>query len=561
MNLVGRSRLDSLGRPARTRKLLVLGVLLCLLLPGQAAGSPALAQQPVRIIWLHHSCGQNLIDQGAVREGLTSLGYEFYDHGYNDEGLRLADGSYAGLNYDVPGDNTDPDGLATIFGQPLKSPADNTFSHLMEYDVIAFKSCFPVSNIGSDEQLAEYQSYYRLVRDRIAQHPDKLFITVTQPPQVPGASEAGEAARARALADWLGSDDYLADNANLVTFDFFDYLAGEDNLLRPEYRMDDYDAHPNERANREIGPLFVGFVDQAIRGYDVRPAPAAPQAAASTPSPPPEPQADTAAPAPASGPIDDFEMGDLGWEAGHDDTGSSVACSLDNAAPHGGSASLRAEYDIVPGGWGGCTYPYESIQNWSAGEGLSLWVRADATGQRIALMVFAGDPMAATPFELFFQTKDGMVEDWIELVFHWSDFGRAQWADPSGLSELDPAQIVGYGFGLGLDENYPGGVLWVDDINLASGQAEAVGPVEPSSGEEAAGPVVEESTVAAEPAAPSTEEQSSAAEAPTPGARAVFPEATAPSGQASGDGICPMAAMLSVGACAMVLANRRRGTS
>ena len=56
---------------------------------------PALAQ-PTRIFFLHHSCGHNLIEQGGVREGLTALGYEFYDHGYNEHGLCLADGSYRG---------------------------------------------------------------------------------------------------------------------------------------------------------------------------------------------------------------------------------------------------------------------------------------------------------------------------------------------------------------------------------------------------------------------------------------------------------------------------------
>ena len=35
------------------------------------------------------------------------------------------------------------------------------------------------------------------------QYPDKLFIVVTQPPQVPGSSDRDEARRARALADWL----------------------------------------------------------------------------------------------------------------------------------------------------------------------------------------------------------------------------------------------------------------------------------------------------------------------------------------------------------------------
>ncbi len=225
------------------------------------------AQQPVRIIWLHHSCGQNLIEQGGVREGLSALGYEFYDHGYNDEGLRLADGSSAGYNFNVPGDNTDPDGLAEIFSQPLHDPPDNTFSYLMQYDVILFKSCYPVSNIGSDEQLAEYQAYYLTIRARMAQHPDKLFIVVTQPPQVPGSSNRDEARRARALADWLKSGQFLGGLPNVVTFDFFGYLAGDDNFLRREYRMDNYDGHPNERANREIGPRFVEFIHQAIQTF------------------------------------------------------------------------------------------------------------------------------------------------------------------------------------------------------------------------------------------------------------------------------------------------------
>jgi hypothetical protein len=256
--------------------LLVLGVFWGMLAPLQA-------QEPVRIIWLHHSCGEGLIEQGGVREGLSALGYKFYDHGYNDEGLRLADGSYSGRNFDVPGDNTDPDGLAEIFSQPLHDPPDNTFSYLMQYDVIAFKSCFPTSNIGSDEQLAEDQGYYLSIRARMAQYPDKLFVVVTQPPQVPGSSDRDEARRARALADWLSSDQFLGGQPNVVTFDFFGYLAGDDNFLRREYRVDNQDAHPNERANREIGPRFVEFLDQAIRDF----APGAAVSASPTSAPPP----------------------------------------------------------------------------------------------------------------------------------------------------------------------------------------------------------------------------------------------------------------------------------
>jgi hypothetical protein len=221
-----------------------------------------------RIIFLHHSIGEALIEQGGVRQRLTDMGYEFYDHGYNDDGLTLADGTPVGRDFDVPDDNTDPDGLADIFAQPLHDPPDNTFSHLMQYDVIAFKSCFPVSNIDSDEQLAEYESYYLSIRDRMDQYLDKIFIVVTPPPEVPAYTDPQAAARARAFANWLASDEYLSGHPNVFTFDFFDLLADPStNTLRADYQTDESDAHPNELANRTIGPIFADFIAQSITTY------------------------------------------------------------------------------------------------------------------------------------------------------------------------------------------------------------------------------------------------------------------------------------------------------
>jgi hypothetical protein len=221
-----------------------------------------------RVIFLHHSVGESLIEQGNVRQHLTDMGYEFYDHGYNEDGLVLADGTWTGSNFDVPDDNTDPDGFADIFAQPLHNPPDNTFSYLMQYDVIAFKSCYPTSDIQSDEQLDEYKSYYLSIRDRMDEYPGKVFIVVTPPPQVPANTDAETAARARAFADWLGSDEYLSGHPNVFTFDFFDLLADpSDNTLRVDYQAEEEDAHPNELANETIGPLFADFIDEAVSTY------------------------------------------------------------------------------------------------------------------------------------------------------------------------------------------------------------------------------------------------------------------------------------------------------
>lgn len=244
-------------------RLSALMIAAILILPFQGT---AQAQTTTTIIWLHHSVGYGIIDGGGVREGLTALGYEFYDHGYNGDGLRLADGTWTGTNFDVPDDNTYPDGLATIFSQPLHNPPDNTFSYLMQYDVIMVKSCFPTSNIGDDAQLEADKDYYRTIASRADQYPAKLFIIVSHPPQVPGATNAAEAARARALNDWLLSDAYQSGHANLRVFDLFGRLAGSDNMLRSEYRSSNSDAHPNSTANAAVGPQLVTFIDVVIHG-------------------------------------------------------------------------------------------------------------------------------------------------------------------------------------------------------------------------------------------------------------------------------------------------------
>ncbi len=227
------------------------------------------------IIFLHHSCGSNLIEQGGVR-GLLSkysnskdhpgVNFQFYDHGYNEDGLTLPNGKRAGKNYDVPDDNTNPDGFANIFSQPVTSPPTNCFSKLLSHDVIIFKSCFPVSDIWSEEQLEEYKTHYMTIKQTVLKHPDKVFIIVTQPPLDRKETSQDNAKRARRWATWLTSNEYLKGATNLFTFDWFGLLAESDpkspnyNCLKERYRLGNGDSHPNETANKETAPKFVEFL-------------------------------------------------------------------------------------------------------------------------------------------------------------------------------------------------------------------------------------------------------------------------------------------------------------
>ncbi len=221
------------------------------------------------IIFLHHSVGERLINEGGVRELFAKAGYDFWDHDYNWIGLRNPSGRQVGYSYNVPQDNTDPDGLAGIFGQPVYGLPLNTFSALLQHQVIAFKSCFPASNIQSDEQLAERKTYYLKIRAVIDQHPDKLFILLTQPPLNPAETTPEAAARAREIVQWLMSDEYLAGHSNIAAFDLYTLLAENDpsssdyNMLRASYRTG-VDSHPVKTTNEKIGAMFVDFAVKAI---------------------------------------------------------------------------------------------------------------------------------------------------------------------------------------------------------------------------------------------------------------------------------------------------------
>lgn len=224
------------------------------------------------IIFLHHSVGYNLIEDGNIRGAFQNSGYHFWDHDYNDPGLRDPSGQSRGYSYSVPDDNTDPDGLANIFSMPVYDLPLNTFSALLQHEVILIKSCFPNSAIASEEELADDQANYRKIRAAMQAHPDKIFIVLTSPPLIPEETNPEDAARARAMAAWLASADFQAGSRNIFVFDFYDLLAGSDpsspevNMLRREYRNGS-DSHPNQAGNQAVAPQLVSFVIQSIQAY------------------------------------------------------------------------------------------------------------------------------------------------------------------------------------------------------------------------------------------------------------------------------------------------------
>lgn len=237
-----------------------------------------------RIIFLHQSTGAELIKDGNLRELLRrqAPGLEFWDYGFNAPdpvailrgiirrpplmpghyyGLGDASGQRHGTSFHVV--NTDPAGLAWMFSRPLTDPAANAISHLLQFDVIAFKSCFTIFPIQSEAQLERYTQGYRTVRKAMDRHPDKLFIPLTPPPLRARLCTTEQAVMARQFARWIMSADFHGNRPNISPYDLFDALAtpqGEPgaNTLRAEYcRPDSGDSHPNAKANKAVASAWA----------------------------------------------------------------------------------------------------------------------------------------------------------------------------------------------------------------------------------------------------------------------------------------------------------------
>lgn len=233
------------------------------------------------LFFLHHSTGDGFVVEGDIRGYIEDYNqprgtnYEFWDHGYNGDGLRDPAGTPTGTSYEIPDDNTDPDGLYRLWtGSDGVAVASRNLI-LNNHQVIAFKSCFPASAISDTDTLNQYKSWYLEMRDVFDSRPDRVFVVMSTPPLHRLSTNRTEARNARTFASWLKSSEYLAGHSNIVCFDLFDVLAEPDdgsataNMLRYEYEQShgDGDSHPNAPANRAVAPLLAQTLIDAALGH------------------------------------------------------------------------------------------------------------------------------------------------------------------------------------------------------------------------------------------------------------------------------------------------------
>jgi len=206
------------------------------------------------LVFIHHSCGSGFLREGGMWRKLEDLGLSVYEIGYGDGWI---------------GDNTNPEHFPTTFGKHMDEVLTWDLTEAGRHDIVAFKSCYPACNIGSEAALKEYQGYYVALKPHFARHPQTLFIAWTAPPLVPGATTPENAARYRRFCGWL-KGEWVKGQKNVAVFDCNAVLADRAGILKPEFRRSENDSHPNAAGNKAVARAFADWLPGAIQRWEDR---------------------------------------------------------------------------------------------------------------------------------------------------------------------------------------------------------------------------------------------------------------------------------------------------
>lgn len=278
--------------------------------------NPDPPDSPVRLIFIHHSTGENWLSDydGGLGIALRNNNYFVSDTNYGwgpDSIGDLTDTGHWWLWFSGPDSSTY---LNALFWE---SSRHSDYSRLMQNpggpnEIILFKSCFPNSNLtghpndpattgnnplrGQDcgsahHTLANAKGIYNDLLSFFTTRQGKLFVVITAPPLTEYDTDAQSAANARAFNNWL-VQDWLKNytHRNVVVFDFYNVLTSNSGTRHsndagsPEgnhhriwngsaqhiqtverntsaYAQDDWDSHPTREGNIKATQEFVALLN------------------------------------------------------------------------------------------------------------------------------------------------------------------------------------------------------------------------------------------------------------------------------------------------------------
>lgn len=233
-----------------------------------APGSTEAAGSAVNLVFIHHSCGENWLNDGLCQA-------------LNDSGYHVADIYYGWREY---GDRTDThdwpmwftdEVMGLVYQELGNMTAQNTLEPAPgENTIVMFKSCFPNSDVGSD--ISDEKAIYNSLLPYLQGHPERMFVLVTPPPM----QQISAPHKTRELCDWLVDpvDGWHAglSTKNVYVFDLYNVLTHPDAHHRLQdgrethasiegsdtlHYDSDGDDHPNSEGNMKATEEFVPLLN------------------------------------------------------------------------------------------------------------------------------------------------------------------------------------------------------------------------------------------------------------------------------------------------------------
>jgi len=486
---------------------------------------PTPPDHPVKLIFIHHSTGGNWLASPSDNELGGDLGRLLMENNYFVSATNYGWGPDSiGDATDIPnwvdwfnGDNS-PTYLNALYNENGQNIGDfGAWPRLVgdpggENEIILFKSCFPNSDLeGKPDDPPDPEGWlsvghskyvYNEILKNFATRPDKLFIVITAPPLSSGNTTQAHATNARGLNEWL-INDWLRENnytlSNVAVFDLYNVLTGPDSHHRFINGQIEHivgsrntlyypsgDDHPSREGNRKAADEFIPLLNIFYHQWITSGTSSLPPATEAAP-----PAGEVPAPVLPSGSgtglasslVDDFESGaptdTPGWEAYWGETfPTRMNCSTSNDVAHQGASALKLDFDVPPGSWATCTLSYGNQQDWTGGDGISVYLHAVQAAVPFDMLLFGGTPENQETYIYYLDTPEESVDGWGQIYVPWANFVRVDWEAGAGTPFTHPEQVWGFGFGFdGLESVSNSAVVWVDDIQLA-GTAPAQEPVE-----------------------------------------------------------------------------------
>lgn len=266
------------------------------------------AAEPLRLLFIHHSVGgQLLADPGPLEGGADRASGQYCIHRSHPNGgglrrlLNEAGFSVHEVSYGSQlGEDTDirhwppkfRDRMEDILRADLQ---DRPHADGGRNRIVVFKSCYPNNAFrgpgkepgdpaAPELTVANAQAAYRALLPLLRQQPDVLFVAFSAPPLAEprayglrqkfqfwreGRAKAG--ALARRFNAWLADrqSGWLAgyDLPNVVVFDYYDVLTDRGRTDWSAYpTQGGRDSHPSAEGQAKAAAAFVPFLQQAVRG-------------------------------------------------------------------------------------------------------------------------------------------------------------------------------------------------------------------------------------------------------------------------------------------------------